>query len=586
MKTVLVSIPNLKEGRPSTYIPLGLLSLATVMRQHGLEAEIVDINGIGNDPHFLEVPEAIMSRNPDVVGFSTMCNSYHTVLRLARRCKEIDPEVQIIFGGPQASETARQTVEHFLQVDLVVRGECESNIVEVILGLPHRQILARLPGLTFRDGNRVISTPLPDPIKDLDTLPVPDYSLLPAIKSQSFLPVEVGRGCPFRCTFCSSRFLLGEDFRIRSPGNLVRLLKGLVQDYGIRDFMFEHDGFNVHRHWLGEFCQILHRENLEIRWTCFSRIDRLDEEMLEWLTAAGCRGVSFGIESGSPRMQKLIKKNLQVERVVPTARMVHAHGIEFYAFFIFGFPQERLEDLVQTIEIKTALNFVGGTSYKGIKLNLLAPHKGSPLYENYGHTLRFDEFNSIPFTPTKADKALIEDHPALFSAFHHFHTPQLNRDMLVRLPYLLNNLDKLPYTYFMLWQDPEMGFPLTLLKSPLMLELPGEQGGQQSIELADMRRVCRFIESVARGLGFNQHLIFDVMKYDMAVAQLINSEAPEAKMVVDFSYDIISLVEEIKAGEFTRLPADIEKIDHFVYFYKKELSVHAIRMPNIFGLSP
>ena len=75
------------------------------------------------------------------------------------------------------------------------------------------------------------------------------------------------------------------------------------------------------------------------------------------------------------------------------------------------------------------------------------------------------------------------------------------------------------------------------------------------------------------------------MKYDLAVAQLIGSEAADAKTVVDFSYDIISLVEEIKAGKFSRLPADIEKIEHFVYFYKKELSLHAVRMPNIFGLS-
>jgi radical SAM superfamily enzyme YgiQ (UPF0313 family) len=584
MKTVLVTIPYLNEGRPDIYVPLGLISLATVMRQQGLEAEIVDINGIG-DPHFLEAPEAIMSRNPEVVGFSTMCTSYPTVLRLARRCKEIDPKVQIILGGPQASATARETVEHFPQIDLVVRGECETTIVEVILGLPHHQRLARLPGLTLREGNLVISTPLPDRIKDLDALPLPDYSFFPATKSQSFLPVEVGRGCPFRCTFCSSHSLVG-GFAIRSPGNLVRLLKGLIQDFGIRDFVFGHDGFNVHRDWLKEFCQTVQRENLEIRWTCFSRVDRLDEEVLQWLTAAGCVAVSFGVESGSPRMQRLIKKNLALERIVPTANLVHEHGIQFTACFIFGYPQERLEDLVQSLEVKTALNFVGGATFKNFDLNLLIPFKGSQLYEDYGHTLVFDDFKSSKYIPTQEDKPLIKIHPDLFSAFHHYHTPHLSRDMLARVPYLLHNLNKLVYTYFVLWQTPELGFPLTLLKSPLLLKLPVKLIGQESIQLADMRLVCRFIDSVVRELGFNQHLIFEVMKYDLAVAELMGSEAPDAKTVVDFSYDIISLVEEIKAGKFSRLPADIEKMDHFVYFSKKELSVHAVRMPNIFGLSP
>jgi len=532
----------------------------------------------------MDVPEAIMSQDPQVVGFSTMCNSYHLLLRLARRCKEINPEVQVIFGGPQASLTARETVAHFPQVDLVVRGEAENTIVEVMQSLPQRQALARLSGVTFKDGNQVIHTPPPEPIKDLDMLPQPDYGLLPNLNSITYIPIEVGRGCPFRCTFCSSRNLLGYGFRIRSPENLARLLKTIVRDYGIRNFLFEHDGFNIDRYWLWEFCLALNRENLDISWTCFSRIDCLDDEILEHLAAAGCKGVTLGIETGSQRMQKLIRKKLQVDRVVPTARLIMNHQIEFYATFIVGFPEESLEDMVQTIKLRTALNFVGGNRFKCLSLNLLMPFKGSQLYEEYGHSLGLDEFSSIitSITETEEDKVLIKDHPDIFSAFYHFFTPKLNRGILVRVPYLLKNLDKLFYTCFMLWQDPDLGFPLTLLRSPLLLELPGEKGGQGIGDLANLRRICRFIENVVRRLGFSEHPIFDVMKYDLAVEQVMRSEATDAKMVEEFSYDIIGLVEEIKAEGFKRLPAKIEKMDHSIYFYKKDYNVNAIRLPNIF----
>ena len=582
MKTLFVSIPNLQGVLPVSYLPLGPLSLATIMRQHGLEAEILDINAIGDDPHFLEAPEAIMRQTPDVVGFSTMCNSYHTVLRLARRCKEINPEVRIIFGGPHASSTAQETVERFPQVDLVVRGEAENTIVEVIKALPHLHALERLPGLTFKDGDRVINTPSPDPIKDLDTLPPLDYSLFPTLKSQTSFHIEAARGCPYPCSFCSSRNLFGEGFRSRSPENLVRSLKDIVHEYGIRDFIFVHNAVNIHRHWLLEFCRTVNRENLDIGWTSHCRIDLLDEELLERMAAAGCERISFGVETGSPRMQKLMRKNLRLDRVANTARLIMDNEIKFLAFFIVGFPEESLEDLVQTIMFRTALNFVNGSKYKATSLYLLIPFRGGRLYKENGHAMPLDEFTWIRASFTEDDMALIKAHPDIFYPFYHYHTPHLSRDMVVRVPYVLKNLDYLLYTCFMLWQDPDLGFPLTLLKSPLLQEIPGEQGDQRIGELADLRLVCRFIENVVRELGFSEHPIFEVIKYDLTLEEVLRSEAADTKMVVDFSYDIIGLVEGIKAKGFTRLPAEIKKMDNSVYFYKKGRQVNAIRVPSVF----
>lgn len=592
MKIILVSNPNLEEaGQPTTYVPLGLLSLATVLSRQGMEVEMVDINGLGDDPQFRRVPEILMSMAPDVLGFTTWCDSYLTLLRLASQCKDLAPAVPVIFGGPQASQTARQTVENFPQVDLVVRGEAEQTIAEVAAALPSRQKLRRLPGLTFRDGGRTIHTPLPEALKDLDTLPLPDYRLFPAVRRLRQVPIEVGRGCPYHCTFCCTGNFLG-GVRLRSPREVVRLLRDIIESYDLRNFRLVHNMIAASRPWLLELCQLLIQENLNLRWLCDARVDSVDEEMLELLAAAGCSRIFFGIETGSPRLQRLIRKNLAVARVLPTARLVADRGMEFNASFIVGFPQETLADLEQTLNLRTALKFVGGRRYNDVQLHLLAPYQGSRLFKEYGDQLRLDHYYSdmaqiSPSPMAEAEKALIQAHPKIFSAFYHYPTLGLPRDILVRVPYLFKNLDNLIYTSFLLWKDRSLGFPRTLLTSPLLLELPGEQGHQGIGDLPNLRKVCAFVESVIRELGIRRHPLLEVMKYDLALIEIIRSEAATAQKVENFSYDILSLVQSIKASGFTRLPAKIEEIEHLVCFYQKngQLTISKISSLGYF-LSP
>jgi radical SAM superfamily enzyme YgiQ (UPF0313 family) len=592
MKIILVSNPNLEEaGRPTTHVPLGLLSLATVLSRQGMEVEIVDINGLGDDPQFRRVPEILMSMAPDVLGFTTWCDSYLVLLRLARRCKDLAPAVPIIFGGPQASQTARQTVENFPQVDLVIRGEGEQTIGEVAAALPSRQKLRHLPGLTFKDGGRTIHTRLLEPLKDLDTLPLPDYRLFPAVKRLRRVPIEVGRGCPYHCTFCCTGNFLG-GVRLRSPRQVVRLIWNIIESYGLREFRLVHNMIAASRPWLLELCQLLIQENLGLRWLCDARVDCVDEELVELLAAAGCSRIFFGIETGSPRLQRLIRKNLAVAKVLPTAHLVADRGVEFNASFIVGFPQETLADLEQTLNLRTALKFVGGRRYHDVQLHLLAPYQGSRLFKEYGDQLGLDRYYSdmaqiSPAPLAEEEKTLIQAHPDIFSAFYHYPTQGLPRDILVRVPYLFKNLDNLIYTSFLLWKDRSLGFPRTLLTSPLLLGLPGEQGHQGIGDLPNLRRVCAFAESVIRELGFHRHPLVEVMKYDLALIEIMRSEAVTVQKVEHFSYDILSLVQNIKASGFTRLPAEIEEVEHLVCFYQKNGQVAISRISSFTSfLSP
>ncbi len=149
MKIVLIPNPVLEDGRPRPYVPLGVLALATVLRNDGFDAEILDVNAICQDPSFQGMAEAIVAAKPDVVGFSTWCNYYLDLTKAAKRIREKLPDVKILFGGVQATHTDRETVRAFPQVDVVARGECDHTISEIISSIHDPDKLRRVRGVTF-----------------------------------------------------------------------------------------------------------------------------------------------------------------------------------------------------------------------------------------------------------------------------------------------------------------------------------------------------------------------------------------------------------------------------------------------------
>ncbi len=183
MKILLIPNPILEAGRPESYVPLGLLSLATVLHTDGFDVEILDTNNISSDPTFRDLPDAILQRNPDVVGFSAWCNFYFDLVKFAGIVKEQTPHVKILFGGVQASNVDRETIDVFPQVDAVVRGECDHTISRIIAALDDPEALSQVPGLTFRRAGKVVRTPDSHPVLDLNSLPLPDYSLFPSVGS-------------------------------------------------------------------------------------------------------------------------------------------------------------------------------------------------------------------------------------------------------------------------------------------------------------------------------------------------------------------------------------------------------------------
>ncbi|MFE9883309.1 B12-binding domain-containing radical SAM protein [Streptomyces sp. NPDC005784] len=423
---------------PSPYVPLNLLGLAAVARRSGHDPVVVDptlalTDGLVTDgPDFhRQVAEIICSSRPDVVGLTTMCNSYPQTLTLARWCRELDPTVRILLGGPQASVVDVATMREFGWIDAIARNEADRSLVQVLDRWAAGDDLTGVAGATWRgaDGN-VVREPAAPLLHDLDDLPFPAYDLYPFERATVALaPVEAGRGCPYGCTFCSTNVFFNRDYRIKSPARLIAEMRHLRDTYGFTRFDLVHDMLTVDQRWVRAFCAALLDGGDGFEWACSARTDRVDDALLTTMAAAGCRGMFFGVETGSQRMQPLVRKRLRIDHVLPVIRSGTERGISCTGSMIVGFPEETLDDAIDSLDL--ALDILQLSPDTQAQMHLLAPLVGSPLYESHRDELLFDGHSSdiSLFLLDEEEIATVTRHPDIFPSFYHIPTPHLDRDL-------------------------------------------------------------------------------------------------------------------------------------------------------------
>lgn len=439
MKIALVTCFNADWhfGRlPKPYVPLNLLCIAASLRERGHEAEIVDQTLALNEgrvtdgPEFhTQMAELIHASDPDVIGFTTMCNSYPQTLTLARHCKELLPAVKVVLGGPQATAVALPTLLHFPWVDVIVRGEADTTFPDLIdhwtQGGGDESNIA---GLSWRDQKGNCHHTESHPLLNLDPLPYPAYDLYPVDpKKFSLVPVEAGRGCPFACSFCSTNLFFSRNYRIKAASRLAAEMKYLHDTYGYRDFDLVHDMLTVDKGWVRDFSRLLIAKKYGFTWGCSARIDCVTPDLLEEMAAAGCVGIFFGIETGSQRLQPMIEKKLHTTRVLPTLQHCADLGMKPTASFITGFPDETAEDALATLDM--ALDVLELSTETKTQLHLLAPLVGSPLYQKHKGSLRFDGHSSdiSIFLLSDDEIEAVKRYPEVFSSFYFVPTPHLDR---------------------------------------------------------------------------------------------------------------------------------------------------------------
>lgn len=406
-------------------IPVGLLNLATILHDVGYEVEIVNFNYLlfrgvipyHEDSHqkFEHMADYLLSKTADLIGFSTVCGSIHNAIFLSRIVKEKNPNLKIIFGGPQASSVPEKILKEFGWIDLICVGEGENNIVEIVRGLENGNV-SNVPGIVYRSGENIIRTRDTELVQDLDTLPMPNYRLIPSFHEIKDIIVETGRGCPYRCTYCSTADFWKHRFRLKSVERIVREITGIKEALEKERIYvnFIHDNLTTDRRFIQKLCTAL--EALQIDWGCNARLDTIDEALIGQMARAGCQGVLMGIETGSARMQKLIRKNLDLNRLRPILDCLLGHGIKPVVSFMYGFPGETEEDLRLTLKLVDSI-FKKGVYCHMHSLGLLT---GTQMYHEYKDRLALKDFFSNITDISNYDicKALICEHPEIFPHFY------------------------------------------------------------------------------------------------------------------------------------------------------------------------
>lgn len=403
-------------------MPLGLLYLAGALELSGHKVQFVDAALEAQDAQ--EIIGQLRAFAPDVVGISCVTATKAVALGLARLIKgNVGDDAKVVLGGVHPTLDPRSCLLPGA-VDYVVAGEAEMSFP---LLCSHPDDPAQAPGVFWRGSSGDILTGEPPcRVTDVDSLPYPAYHHLDLdsylARRQEFC-LLASRGCPHNCSFCCSPRLWGRKQIFRQPDAVVDEITYWLGKYtAVRTFHFLDDNFTEWGEGLQRFCELL--APLQVAWRCIGRIDHLDEETVRRMAASGCISISFGVESGSPRIQRSCGKRLQLGALPGKVELLSACGIRAKAFFMFGFPTESLDEIKQTI--RYALRLRRDHGLRDAAFMPLIPYPGTRIYDELAAT-HADGFGDVLATtdwlsagPSAAEKLAKYRVLPMVSANEHF----------------------------------------------------------------------------------------------------------------------------------------------------------------------
>ncbi len=382
--------------------PLGLAYLASALTAAGTEVKILDLVVF---PYSQSRLQTMMEDfKPQVAGITAVTMTFDNAIKVIEDIKGIDPDILTVMGGPHVSFCARETLQAFPKLDVIVLGEGERTIVELIRSSNDGRGWAAIDGIAYRNGAEICLTAKRDPIENLDELQLPDRHLLPLGRYRALgMPISLttSRGCPYKCIFCVGRKMVGGKVRYRSAGNIVDELEYL-STLNFHQINIADDLFTANKNHCNAVCDEIIKRGLQLRWTSFARVDTVSDAVLKKMKAAGCRAVSFGIESANPQILKTIRKGITLKQVEDAVHMCTRAEIMPFASFILGLPGESPQTIKETIEFANRLK-KRGLSYG---FHLLAPFPGTEVRESserYGINILTNDWSQY-----HANRAIVE----------------------------------------------------------------------------------------------------------------------------------------------------------------------------------
>jgi anaerobic magnesium-protoporphyrin IX monomethyl ester cyclase len=435
------SIPD-KEGKVG-YIPLGPLYIVSALKNAGYKVDFIDYlvdllnNGSQKDRNkilsffhadmntakmevdyiFIDAQniQRIIDHPAKYVGIGCTSGTLPQVILAIEEIKTKAPDKTIILGGIGPTGVANDLMDHFPFIDIIVLGEGEETIVEVMDNI--NADLSGVNGIIYRQNDQVVKTKPRARIQNLDKINYPAFELID-FNNYTVTSITASRGCTFKCSFCDTTQYWGRKNYYRSVENVINELKILVNDYGLTEFEFVDDTFVINRKWVERFCKELKKANLNIKWNCNVRVGLMDEPLMKLMADSGCYLVFYGIESGSNRILKRINKGFTREEAIEAIKTSSKY-FHVMPSFIWGFPFETMDDLKETLSFHDFCVEIGCT----IWLLTLTPLPLSELFKEFKHTLEYNDLMISKMGKTKRAEEIVNfvrKYPSAFPGFHHY----------------------------------------------------------------------------------------------------------------------------------------------------------------------
>lgn len=367
--------------------PLGLMYLAAYLRKNSLNYNIrlFDMRLEAVSP--ADMKKIILDFEPDIIACSVFTVEDKCMHKVAGLAKDIDTKIKVIVGGPHPTIYYQEILKDN-NIDIAVIGEGEETFYELLNSLENGENIASVCGIAFRQSEKIIFAGFRKYIENLDALPFPAWDLIDInsyskadaphinmlLSGKKYMPIFTSRGCPYQCIYCHNIF--GKNYRKRSPENVLSEIKELCNQYNVDELHIFDDNFNLDMERAKKICDFLIASKIKVKIAFPNglRGDRMDEELITKLKEAGAYHITYSLETASARLQKYIKKDLDIIRLRNAVRISDKHGILTKCYCMIGFPTETLEEANQTID------FVCNLPLTLVSFFIPNPHEHTQLY--------------------------------------------------------------------------------------------------------------------------------------------------------------------------------------------------------------
>ena len=362
-------------------IPMGIGFLAGYIREKGYtNVKIFDeqLGSLSRKKNF----QRLMDYNPHIAAISCLTIVLKRMQTIAKDIKHYLPNTTIVAGSAHPTLETNSVLGD-KNIDFVIRGEGELPFNSFLDGYRDNNF-SNVLGLSYKRHGEIIHNKSHEPLKDLDILPQFPYDLFIHEPLYNIGRYVASRGCPYRCIFCSSRYISGRKYRVHSPQRVVNDLELLVKKYNAEYIQFHDDNICVHRDWVHQICENIISKGLTFRWATQTRSDNLDLDTLRLMKRAGCTVINLGIETGSERLMKMVKKDETLQDHIKAVKLLKQAKINISGSFILGLPTETREETIKTIRFARKLDldvaqFSLAVPFPGTELLNMAKKEGKEI---------------------------------------------------------------------------------------------------------------------------------------------------------------------------------------------------------------